>query len=780
MHKILLVILLCYISLYSQQLDDSWKLYDDSHTARIDITVNPEILNWIYHNVESDSEHYAVMHFKNSWIDETVDSIGFRLRGNTSRYSAKKSFKISFNTFIKGREFYGVDKLNLNGEHNDPSIIRSKLCFDHFKTIGLTASRANHVEVYINGNYYGLYISVEHIDDEFLEKNFADDSGNLWKCLYPADLVYLGSNPQLYIDLNINGRPAYELKTNEDIMDFTKLVRLITILNSTSSSILPDSLESIIDVPGVLKYFAMNILMGSWDDYWSLMNNYYLYHEPSKDIFHLIPYDYDNTYGIDWFNIDWASANPYNFPKVVGGYRPLAERLMDNAQYGNLYTHFLEFYRENVLMLHHWDAHIDSLRQMITPFVLQDTYRTLDWGFTIPDFYNSYSEFGYSNQHVKYGLKQFINARNESLPAQLSYLDAKPIVYQIDYEPKYPNPDDSIYVFASTFSNSGITEVSIYFIEEESFPMQIIPMNYSPVPNTKKVEEADRYIGVIPPLGAGKAGSFKIYVKDTQSQSMLYPRKDDVKIRTISPMENNVVINEFLADNSKSTPDPAGEYDDWIELYNPTSSPTLLTGRYMTDNPNNLTKWKITYDSLYINPGEYLVIWCDDNLDQPGIHATFKLSKSGEYIGLIDIDGKTIIDSITFGQQQTDISYGRYPDGSENWSFMFPTPGSGNIITSIEDKILPVDFKISAYPNPFNPEVNIQYTIPVNAEVKIKIYDLLGKEIWTKEEGYKTPGSYKLRWNGVNINQTTVSTGVYILRVFANEKILSYKLMMLK
>ena len=112
-------------------------------------------------------------------INETVDSIGFRLRGNTSREAAKKSFKVSFNTFVSGREFYGVDKLNLNGEHNDPSIIRSKLCFDHYKTIGMTATRANHVEVYINGQYYGLYISVEHIDDEFLNKNFGDDTGNL-------------------------------------------------------------------------------------------------------------------------------------------------------------------------------------------------------------------------------------------------------------------------------------------------------------------------------------------------------------------------------------------------------------------------------------------------------------------------------------------------------------------------------------------------------------------------------------------------------------------------
>ena len=158
-------------------------------------------LTWLYQNVQSDSEFVASFHFQNAYINETVENIGFRLRGNTSREAAKKSFKVSFNTFVSGREFYGVDKLNLNGEHNDPSIIRSKLCFDHYQTIGMKASRANHVEVYINGQYYGLYISVEHIDDEFLNKNFGDDTGNLWKCLYPADLNYLGSDPNLYKNL---------------------------------------------------------------------------------------------------------------------------------------------------------------------------------------------------------------------------------------------------------------------------------------------------------------------------------------------------------------------------------------------------------------------------------------------------------------------------------------------------------------------------------------------------------------------------------------------------
>lgn len=776
--------------LYAQS-DDSWKLFDDSHVARVDITISPESLQWIYNNVQSDSEHVASFRFRNNWIDETADSIGFRLRGNTSRDSKKKSFKVSFNTFVRGRDFYSIEKLNLNGEHNDPSIIRSKLCFDHFETIGYKTSRANHIEVYINGKYYGLYMNVEHIDEEFIKKNFADDSGNLWKCLYPADLTYKGSDPNIYINLNNNGTPTYELKTNETQMDFSKLVRLITVLNNTPSGTLPDSIESIIDIPGVLKYFAMNVLMGSWDDYWALMNNYYLYHEPAKDIFQIIPYDYDNSYGVDWFNINWTTANPYSFPKVVNGARPLAEKLMANAQYRNLYTHFMEFIRGNVYSLNLWENHIDSLKQMITPSAAADTFRTLDYGFTVNDFHNSYSSTGYSNQHVKYGLKQFVNLRNNSTYSQLSYLSAKPIAYKINYEPKHPQANDSIRVYVSAFSNVGLNEVTIQFTRTGTTTTANYPMQFSPLIATKNVDNADRYVGVIPPLGVGGSGKFSIYVKDSQNQFQLYPRKSAINISAAAPAVIDVIINEFLADNLNSLPDPNGEHDDWVELFNPTSSPVLLTGRYMTDNPTNFTKWRFTQPSLSLNPGEFLVVWCDDNLTQPGVHTNFKLSKSGEYIALVDTNGVSILDSISFGLQRTDTSYARFPNGSTTWSFMNPTPGTTNLLTSVgQEIILPTEFKLEQnYPNPFNPSTKIKYIIPTPPSssplvkgrnevgfITLKVYDILGNEIATLVNEEKSPGSYEVEFSA----KSGLVSGIYFYRLRAGNFVETKKMILLR
>ena len=209
--------IILFAGIYAQN-SESWKVYDDSQVASISISIDPADLEYMYDNPLSDSLHPATVSFTNAYINEIIENVGVRIRGNTSRLAEKKSLKLSFNTFVPGREFYGLDKMNINGEHNDPSIIRSKLSWDFFNKSGIVSSRAAHMKVYINGKYYGLYISVEHIDDEFLSKNFKDDTGNLWKCLWPADLDYLGANPNLY-KLYSGGRQVYELKTNEEEND---------------------------------------------------------------------------------------------------------------------------------------------------------------------------------------------------------------------------------------------------------------------------------------------------------------------------------------------------------------------------------------------------------------------------------------------------------------------------------------------------------------------------------------------------------------------------------
>jgi spore coat protein CotH len=156
-------------------------VFKDDVVARVDITIPPDSLAYILAPENQESEYYfhASFTFDNGMILDTFENVGFQLRGNTSRSAQKKSFQVSLNTYAPGRKWYGIDKINLNGEHNDPTVSRSKISWDVLQDIGVPAARSNHVELYINGDYFGLYVNVEHIDSEFMQSRFGNDDGNL-------------------------------------------------------------------------------------------------------------------------------------------------------------------------------------------------------------------------------------------------------------------------------------------------------------------------------------------------------------------------------------------------------------------------------------------------------------------------------------------------------------------------------------------------------------------------------------------------------------------------
>lgn len=766
---------LSYSSLYSQSKDDSWKLYDDTQVAEIRITMNASSFNWMMNNPQSDSSHECTIHYKNKYIDTTISKVGIRIRGNTSRASQKKSFKISFNDFKQGSTFYNVKKLNLNGEHNDPSIARSKVSWVLFQKNGFISSRANHIAVYINDNYMGLYISVENIDDEYIKKRFYNDSGNLYKCLYGASLAP-GSN-------------NYTQETNEDKHDYSQILRLINILNTVPSQAMPDSLEKILRVDEFLKYEAMNVLIGQWDEYWSNMNNYYLYFEPGIGKFHWIPYDYDNTFGIDWFNYEWTQANPFNFKKINSSKRPLIEKVLANNQYRDLYSHILQHMVKSTFQYYMMASLVFGIQEKIRPFALSDNYRRRDYQFTDDDFEKSFNTVPYPipkyGTHVKKSILQFVNERNTYLKDKLNYMGSLPIVYNYDYFPKNPGPNDSIYVYASGFASAGVEQINIQYHPGMLTVIYTYKMKFSPVANSTIVDETDKWIGVIPPLGKNGYGRFRLEIIDKNGAKVIYPRSAfvDLKSREYST-GSNIMINEIMADNTKTIKDSENttkdEYDDWIELFNPTANEITLTGMYLTDDVLKLDKWKFTQQNLKIKPGEHLLIWCDEQGTQSGLHANFKLSKSGEYIALVGTDGKTIVDEYTFNAQQSDVSIGRFPDGDANWKLLVPTPGNPNTTTGINNKELPSRFNLSIYPNPFNPSTTIEYSLPTISNVSIIIYDMLGREIWRYEQSNLMVGFHKIRWEGIDKNNLKISSGVYICKVVAGDYSLNKKIVLTK
>ncbi|MCP4346937.1 MAG: lamin tail domain-containing protein, partial [Desulfobacterales bacterium] len=138
----------------------------------------------------------------------------------------------------------------------------------------------------------------------------------------------------------------------------------------------------------------------------------------------------------------------------------------------------------------------------------------------------------------------------------------------------------------------------------------------------------------------------------------------------------NIRINEIMAED--------GDYADWIEIYNSGDQPVLLEGLYLTDDLTDPTKWEIPYD-LVIQPKGFEVFWAD-GMDA-GRHTNFKLKQKGEDVGLFDPDGN-LIDSVVYGRQIADVSFGRQPDGSSAWLFFGePSPGTENNRKGCQDNI---------------------------------------------------------------------------------------------
>ncbi|MYB63204.1 lamin tail domain-containing protein [Candidatus Poribacteria bacterium] len=144
-----------------------------------------------------------------------------------------------------------------------------------------------------------------------------------------------------------------------------------------------------------------------------------------------------------------------------------------------------------------------------------------------------------------------------------------------------------------------------------------------------------------------------------------------------------VVINELMADNDNVIMDPQGDFDDWLELYNSTDSSMDLSGMYLSDKEDNPTKWQFPVGTM-IQANGYLIVWLDedhnDETATEGLHANFKLSKGGETVMLVgpDAEGNMVLDSVTFGDQETDISYGRLPNGTGEFQTVSATPGAVN------------------------------------------------------------------------------------------------------
>ncbi|MBT3518800.1 MAG: T9SS type A sorting domain-containing protein [Candidatus Marinimicrobia bacterium] len=107
--------------------------------------------------------------------------------------------------------------------------------------------------------------------------------------------------------------------------------------------------------------------------------------------------------------------------------------------------------------------------------------------------------------------------------------------------------------------------------------------------------------------------------------------------------------------------------------------------------------------------------------------------------------------------------------------------GSVAQITLDVDDVMPEDFSISkAYPNPFNPTVNIDFSISEESDINIQIFDLLGRNVFNHDQNFNTAGKYRFQWHGINDLGTPIASGVYFVTIQHKANIFKQKITFLK
>jgi spore coat protein CotH len=403
---------------------NSGTLFDDQlHELRLIMSADS-----FYHMQQSDqlwtNHRYLVAVV---YDGDTLDQCDIRLKGNTSRGSKRKSFRIDFDKRVDGQTFQGLETIYVHGNHNDPSMMREYLSAYVMKKMGVPSVRVNHVRLYLNDTYLGVRGLVEYIDKDFLKTRFGSSKGNNYKCTWPADLSWLGSDQTEYKKL-INPSPenerAYDLKTNETLDDYSDLVELADWVNNKSKQAnFTTEFPKIFDVDGYLKALAAEVLIGHWDNYFYNKNNYFIYHHPTTGKMVYMPYDMDNTFGVQWGVDDINKRDIHQWGNTSKSKAPLTYALLAHDEFRLIYERYIYNAIQDFFNLDHMAPLIDSLMKRLDASIKDDLHFSgkvdTDYGFNYNDWMKT-DDLAWGN-HVTYGIKPYIEDRMNSALFQMDF-----------------------------------------------------------------------------------------------------------------------------------------------------------------------------------------------------------------------------------------------------------------------------------------------------------------------------------------------------------------------
>lgn len=712
---------------------------------------------------------------------EQFDSVGVRYKGNSS-YGPdriKNSLNVKLDYVIENQTLDGYGTLKLSNVFKDPSFVREVLSYEIARKY-MCASGANFINVYINGELIGLYVSDQSVDKFFLENHFYSDDNPFFKGelvnFSPQPAIvwgYFGSDSSDYYDY-------YEMKSDYGWND---LINFLEVFNND-----PGEMESVLDVDRLLWMLAFDILMVNLDAPVNTPHNYYLY-EDATGRFNPILWDLNENFGGFTMVMGGMPINVQQMQELPPFFNmtnplfPIINKVLPEPTYQKRYIAHLKTLIDENFSNGWYLGRALEIQNLIDADVQADPNKF----YTYDEFLtNVYDQVGFGPGMIV-GLAQLMEPRVAFLLNNPALQGTAPTVADIVPLPAMASPNTTVWITALV-GGANLVELG----HRQTFCSQFERTPMYDDGNHNDGAAGDGIYGVSVNIGSNDL-HYYVYAENDEA-AVFSPQRAEYEYFTV-PVSADLKINEFMADNETTITDPQGEYDDWVEIWNGGDQAVNLGGMYLTDDLTEPDKW--AFPDTVIEAGEFLLVWADDDEGDTGLHATFKLSASGEEIGLFRQEAgfMALLDSVIFGIQSADVSYGRYPDGSSDWFELYPTPESENMLLGqVEVEVeQPQDFVLfPAYPNPFNPTTVISYRLQVASRVKLEVFDIDGRNVvgarhavplrsgssavpMALVDGWQEAGSHKVTFDGSGL-----TSGVYVYRLTAGDRTAAGKTVLLK
>lgn len=564
---------------------------------------------------------------------------GLNVNATSDYGDSKINYPLFANTAGPARLIDKFDKIKLRawGSDRDKALFRDAYSTKFMLHTNLDYEAYRPVVVFIDGEYWGLQEMRERDRDH---------------TYYTSHYLIDGKNPGVDI---LEGAGANVLEG--DSVNWTNLMDFIN-THPLSDSANYAYVKTQVDIRSFMLHYLFSIYMSRSD--WPDQNEAKWRSRAPDGKWKWIMWDMDATvayYLNPWYDM-FTQA-------IIGsrGYGPsdLLNSFLTNTEFRNDWVNLFADFMNTEFLSSLMQNKVNEMRNELSPYMTE---------------YQNRWQTNYNFQAQTDSMKWWVSLRSQFCKSQI--LSTFGLT---NFHALHLNVSDTI---------KGKIQVSTVLLDENTvrtsthtFPWTGVYFQDVPVPVTAIARPGYRFIKWLE-------------TNDTSSTIQIGLLSDTVftalfDVDTNYAPQLTPVINEVMSSNLTAVADNYGEYDDWLEIYNPNSDTIDIADYYLSDNLILPTRFKIISgtDSTKIPPYGFLLVWADNDTEQGLLHTNFKFNSTGDHVYLYAPDGESLLDSISFGTLSADISYGRAYDASPSWiNFSVPTPDATNVTTPAQNLVI--------------------------------------------------------------------------------------------